>query len=335
MSSSPQRLVPRKDGPASELRPAAEALARGECVLVPTETLYTAVVPLAQRSSLEPLARASGNALARFALSRDELAGASAPIQRLCERYWPGPLILALGENWRSPADPNARRVLELSGAPCVGVELARTVEESLSKFQFEPACIVDAGATRLGEPSAVLEFAAGRMRLLRPGLLDIESLRATAGLRIGFVCTGNTCRSPMAEGIARARLAAKLGTQPERLDELGFSVQSMGVYAGPGDPASRFAVETLAAQGIDIAAHRAQVALPELVAKLDRVYALTRSHLEALRMSLPPGKDRHCALLDPKGRDIADPIGGPRSAYEATAAQIAAAIDARLSEWA
>ncbi len=335
MSPSPQRIVPQKDAPASVLRPAAEVLARGQVVLLPTETLYTAVASVDARSALEALAQASGHALARLVLSREDVADATAPVLRLCERYWPGPLILSLLEPWRSPADPNARRVIELAGTACVGVELSRTVEESLSKFGVVPACIVDTGATRLGEPSAVLELAPGRMRLVRPGLLDLESLRATAGLRIGFVCTGNTCRSPMAEGIARARLAARLGTRPEKLHELGFSVQSMGVYAGPGDPASRFAVETLAAQGIDISAHRAQMALPELVAKLDRVYALTRSHLEALRMSLPPGKDRHCALLDPKGRDIADPIGGPRSAYEATAAQIASAIDARLSEWA
>jgi protein-tyrosine-phosphatase len=61
----------------------------------------------------------------------------------------------------------------------------------------------------------------------------------------------------------------------------------------------------------------------------------MTRSHLDALRLLLPPGRDKHCTLLDPHGDDIPDPIGGPRSEYEHAAELIGRAIEARLDEWA
>jgi protein-tyrosine phosphatase len=89
-----------------------------------------------------------------------------------------------------------------------------------------------------------------------------------------------------------------------------------------------------LAERGIDLSEHSSQPATPDLLARLDRVYALTRSHLEALQQVLPPGRARHCALLDPSNRDIADPIGGPRSEYAAVAAQISSALERRAQEW-
>jgi protein-tyrosine-phosphatase len=67
----------------------------------------------------------------------------------------------------------------------------------------------------------------------------------------------------------------------------------------------------------------------------MDRVYCMTRSHLDDLRGLLPPGKDRHVALLDPAGGDVPDPIGGGRAEYLSAAKRIRAAIEARVGEWA
>ena len=75
-------------------------------------------------------------------------------------------------------------------------------------------------------------------------GLLPVDDLRAAAGLRIGFVCTGNTCRSPMAETLARAILRERLGTGD--LASFGFEVRSAGVYAGAGAGASAHAVTAM-----------------------------------------------------------------------------------------
>jgi len=153
------------------------------------------------------------------------------------------------------------------------------------------------------------------------------------AGLRIGFVCTGNTCRSPMAEGLARSLLTRRLGS--EDLAAFGFRILSMGVFAGSGSPASEHAVEALAAQKIDISEHRSQPAVPEIVRELDRVYALTQGHLSSLKKMLPPNRVRHLSLLDPDGEDVSDPIGGTLDDYRRCAEKIRSALEARLDEWA
>ena len=138
-----------------------------------------------------------------------------------------------------------------------------------------------------------------------------------------------------MAEGLGRAALAKRLGVPEDRIGEFGFEVVSMGVFALPGAPASEHAVQVLSSLGIDIGDHRSRFAVPEEIVEFDRVYAMTQSHLEALRLMLPPGKDKNCDLLDPDGGDIGDPVGGPMSDYERAAGEIAHAIERRLEEWA
>jgi protein-tyrosine phosphatase len=196
-------------------------------------------------------------------------------------------------------------------------------------------ALVVDGGPSRLCEASAVLRVGPGAFDLLRPGLFTIEELRATAGLAIAFACTGNTCRSPMAEGLARAALAARLEVAPERIGEFGFQVFSMGVAAGAGSPAAAHAVAVLALSGIDLSRHRSRPALAGDVERADRVYGLTRAHVDALRMALPPGRATHVELLDPDGADVPDPIGGSRDDYLRCARHIERLVERRLDEWA
>ncbi len=348
---------------AEQLARPLAALARGAWVGCPTETLYVLATRGDRLDAREQLAafeaRGAEQRLTWLAHSNEQLralGATSAVIQRLIERYWPGPLTLLLPgradtapaaehEGWtavRRPAHPLAAALLQRADHSVVAADASRRGEPAASealalveRFGAQLECVLDAGPARMAEPSALLAVGPGRFELVREGLIDLAALRATAGLRIGMVCTGNTCRSPMAEALARAALAQRLGAPVGRLHDFGFSVTSMGVYAASGAPASSHSVSVLAERGIDLSEHRSQPAAPELVARLDRVYALTRSHLEALAQALPPGKSKHCMLLDPQGRDIADPIGGPRSEYAAVAAQIEAAIAQRLDEWA
>lgn len=348
--------------PRGELARVAAALERGELIALPTETVYgiaaraddaRAVAKLSAlkaRDARQPLTWHVGDTRALERLGR-----VSPLARRLIARYWPGPLTLVLpgtprgleaaaSDGWtgvRLPAHPTTARFLGELSFPVVATSANRHGQAPLASAAAvlegfgELAFVIDGGPARLGEASVVLKLGPGHFELLRPGILDLAALREAAGLRIGFVCTGNTCRSPMAEALARARLAARLELPHTRLSDFGFALSSMGVFASPGAPASPLAVEVLRAQGIDLSGHRAREAQPDDLASLDVLYALARSHLEALEFLLPPEKLARATLLDPSGRDIPDPIGGPRDEYERAADSIARAVEARLDEWA
>ena len=112
-----------------------------------------------------------------------------------------------------------------------------------------ELAAVLDGGPCALGEASTVARLGPGGIELLREGIVTMEEIKRTAGQRLLFVCTGNTCRSPMAEALARTALRRALEAKDEA--DFGFRVGSAGVYAGPGAPASPQAIEALAERDI------------------------------------------------------------------------------------
>jgi protein-tyrosine phosphatase len=341
---------------------ALEVLARGEIVALPTETVYGLAVRADRREAIEELARAKGRAaeIGRTwhignVAEIEAFPRISAMVSRLVTRYWPGPLTLVLPgvpkglefaarDGWtavRAPAHPFTAALLANAPFPVVLSGAQRTAEPPASeadvvqaRFDGRVSLVVDGGPARLQESSCVLRIGRGRFDLVREGLFTLEQLRAAAGLRIAFVCTGNTCRSPMAEGLARKLLAERLETTPGRLGDMGFEITSMGVFAPAGDEVSRHAVQVLAEDGVDISEHRSRPANPSEVAKQDRVYCMTRSHREALMALLPPGRGAQIELLDPRGTDVPDPYGGSKAEYRAAADRIAAAVRARLDDW-
>jgi protein-tyrosine phosphatase len=338
------------------------ALARGATCALPTETVYGLAARADRPEALESLRALKGrppelaftwHVADRAAL--EHFAALRPLARRLAERYWPGPLTLVLQgvprglelvarDGWtgvRLPAHRATAAVLAACDFPVVLTSANRhgeapltRAEEVATRFGAALEHVLDGGTARLGEASGVLALGPGRFELLREGLLRIEDLRRTAGLRIAFVCTGNTCRSPLAEVLARALLLERLGAT-RGLETFGFEVASMGVHAASGAPASSGALEVAAERGLDLRAHRSRPSAPEALARFDRLYALTAGHLEALRGLLPPGRHPPLALLDPSGRDIPDPIGGPRSAYVKCLEDVERALRSRLVDWA
>ncbi len=124
------------------------------------------------------------------------------------------------------------------------------------------------------------------------------------------FICTGNVCRSPMAEGLLRHMAGDRV------------AVASAGLGAGHGQPPSVHAIEVLKKEGIDISDIRSQPVSPDLLRRADYVFTMTRDHLDMLLLLFPEMAPKTRLLRFDEaakgGRmDVTDPIGGTRDTYE------------------
>jgi len=126
------------------------------------------------------------------------------------------------------------------------------------------------------------------------------------------FVCTGNVCRSPMAEGIFRHMVA----------DAGGYRVISAGLGAMQGQPPSQHAINATKELGIDISRQRSQMLSPELVEEADYIFGMTHSHIDTVLLLYPQAAEKTFLLrefdntLDYFEKDISDPIGGSYGVY-------------------
>ena len=139
------------------------------------------------------------------------------------------------------------------------------------------------------------------------------------------FVCTGNVCRSPMAEHLLRRRLGP--GSD--------WDVSSAGTSGGYGLPASRTAVEALDEIGLDLSSHRSRPLTREAVDDASLVVVMTADHRDFIR-AVSPGAMEKIFLLrsfDPAGAgDIEDPIGSSADTYRRVRDEIDRALPGLVS---
>ncbi len=325
--------------PAAAARRADRVLRDGGVICFPTEG-----APVLAACGLAPDAvdrlRTGGApldvAVRSPAAARDWVPSLGELPRRLARRFWPGPLTL-LAE--RGADEGVAGRLPgRVREAVCPGGALRLrspghgAILEVLDRLPVplvltpapaaEAADLVFADAPGPFPTPTVVAVDGEAWRVAAEGAVSEEVLRQQAACLVVFVCTGNTCRSPLAEALCKKRLADVLGCAAEDLPGRGFVVWSAGLAAAPGGPAAPEAVEVARAYGADLAGHRSRPLTADLAARADHLVVMTRDHARALAQHYPrPGARPR--LLDPAGADVADPVGHPAPVYAACGEQI------------
>ncbi|MCE5325856.1 MAG: threonylcarbamoyl-AMP synthase [Planctomycetaceae bacterium] len=283
--------------------------------------------------------------------------------QRLMDRAWPGPvtLVLPVGQRLaddalqeqglydvlcsegtiglRCPSAALSRRMLSLAAGPVVassanlaGGRSATGAKDALETLDGKIDLLIDSGQTRYAKDSTIVQFAAGGgWKILREGVVDEPTIAELTSKTVLFVCTGNTCRSPIAEGLAKMMLAARLGCHSDELQRRGYRVLSAGVVAANGARATPEAVEAAAELGADISNHRSTSLTGKLASSADILLCMSPMHVDEVRRIAPSAAER-AALLD-ESEAIPDPLGGGSGLYRQTARHIARALGRRLEK--
>ncbi len=350
---------------------AVQALAEGKLVALPTETVYGLAASALSESAvarvLETKQRGRDKPLTLAIRSSDDVLDYVPDLsplgRRLARRCWPGPVTLVAEDchpeslvrrlppsvqqavcpggsiGLRVPAHQMVLDILRMLIGPVVltsanpsGAADPVTAQEVLDAMGDAVQLVLDDGQSRLGQPSTVVKVGPRDFEVLRAGVVPEQTLRRLASFMVLLVCTGNTCRSPMAEVMCRKMIADRIGCKPNELGDRGVMVMSAGLSAMMGGRPSPEAVSVMSKMGLQLADHESQPLTTQLVRSADLIWTMTRSHRQAIASQWPEALARTFVLAGDRG-DIADPIGGPVEFYEKCAQQIKAELEQRVRE--
>lgn len=335
--------VPEPD----KIAEAARVIRQGGLVIFPTETVYGIAADSNNPHAMERLNHAKRRSdnkpysvlVAHRGIVENYSNYTNPNLYKLIDKYWPGPMTIIVPSKQeehtigiRMPDHTIALRLVEEAActiaAPSANLEGKKpptNVTEALEDLDGLVDLAIDGGPVEFGISSSIVDFTKPKPTVIREGVISQCDVDRTINKKVVlFVCTGNSCRSVMAEYLLKSKL---IGREDVDVISAGTSV-----YFKSG--ASQETISVLREKGINPAAHISKPLGRTMLRKADLIFAMTKAHRIQILDHVPYVEKRvyllkeFCRHSGDSELDVPDPIGQSHESYQDCMVIINEAVD-------